>query len=303
MLAFQTTKRLRDDDSDSEDDRYLKHARQIRQPHLQSPSRLPLRPSLTPSPPRMFTNIEAMTPAQSEHGDADSPDSVQSEPFILSSPTHTMDVDMDMDEEDLDIIGSPPPESPFIPASFLRPAKLNSTLFSRDNPANNTGRIPTPIYGSFYAPRGPMGGGGMAGLGYPSGGMAGGFSMDNNHLSVPTDPILQPPVMRKQIQLNQDHDRSRRMPSPISEDEDLPDTPTAFTQSQLERLSVTSHNHVSEHNMDLSEEPPPGVNTSPTRGRKRSGAFTGKGRFSMGYREDCDKCRARIPGHYSHFLP
>lgn len=25
-------------------------------------------------------------------------------------------------------------------------------------------------------------------------------------------------------------------------------------------------------------------------------------RFSMGYRQDCDKCRMRLPGHYAHIL-
>ena len=25
-----------------------------------------------------------------------------------------------------------------------------------------------------------------------------------------------------------------------------------------------------------------------------------KGRFTMGYRSDCEKCRARVPGHWAH---
>lgn len=27
-----------------------------------------------------------------------------------------------------------------------------------------------------------------------------------------------------------------------------------------------------------------------------------KRRFCMGYRDDCEKCRLRVPGHFSHFL-
>jgi hypothetical protein len=95
------------------------------------------------------------------------------------------------------------------------------------------------------------------------------------------------------------------MPSPISEDEDLPDTPTALTQSQLERLRVTPIVETMdvENYGDTYIDPPPGAVTTPTRGRKRSGALSGKGRFLMGYRDDCEKCRQRVPGHYSHFLP
>ena len=92
------------------------------------------------------------------------------------------------------------------------------------------------------------------------------------------------------------------MPSPISEDDDIPDTPTSFAQSQLSRLSVTSNMDLASISEDSDMAPPPGVNTAPAKGRKRSGALSGKGRFSMGYREDCEKCRLRVPGHYSHFL-
>lgn len=245
----------------------------------------------------MVPNLEAMTPTTpSEYSEANSPASIHDDPDHPSSPHNNLDIDMDMDEDDLEMVASPPLDSTFVP--FLRPAKLNSDLFSRDSSVNNTGRMPTPIYPNFHA-------GGMGGLGYPSSGMAGGISISNGYLGIPNNPIIQ--HARKQPQA--DEDRGRRMPSPISEYEDIPDTPTALTQSQLSRLSVTSSNPASEH-MDLEATrsgetemaPPPGVSTTPTRGRKRSGAFTGKGRFSMGYRDDCEKCRQRVPGHYSHFL-
>ena len=206
-----------------------------------------------------------------------------------------LDMDLDMDEDDLEMVASPPLESSFVP--FLRPAKLNSDLFSRDPNSNNTGRMPTPIYPSFQT-------GSMAGLGYPSSGMAGGVSVNNGYLGVPSNPPTQrTPTPRKQSQV--DYDRARRMPSPISEDEDIPDTPTALTQSQLSRLSVTSNSyndHMDFEDAGAGTAPAPGAFATPTRGRKRSGAFTGKARFSMGYRDDCDKCRQKVPGHYSHFL-
>ncbi|KAF2019680.1 hypothetical protein BU24DRAFT_125127 [Aaosphaeria arxii CBS 175.79] len=313
MFAFQQPlKRARDDDSDSEDDRYLKKSRPFAfhgfhnvNANLSSLSNF----GNQPSPPHIMQDLGAMTPAQSEQN---SPVSVQDEQPTFSSPRQAdLDMDMDMEveeeEDDFDIIGSQPPDSPFI-SNFLRPAKLNFDSFSSiDAAANNTGRLPTPIFPTFNGPRGPMNTSLLGGVGYPSSGLAGGLSMDsgNGYLGVPQNPLLQkPPTIRKQAQV--EHDRSRRMPSPISEDEDIPDTPTALTQSQLSRLSVTSN----AERMDLESQessdglpPPPGVLTTPSRGRKRSGALSGKGRFSMGYRDDCEKCRQRVPGHYSHFLP
>ncbi|ORY14783.1 hypothetical protein BCR34DRAFT_598910 [Clohesyomyces aquaticus] len=317
-------KRAREeDDSDSEDERYMKKSRPWNiQPHHNgrahfpsSPSSFPPRPSLSPSPPRFTAHFEGMTPAPSEASDeANSPASAQHDDIEFSSPNHGIDVDMDvsMDDDDFDIIGSQPPDSPIVPFT-LRPAKLNPQIIadSASNTAVNMGRIPTPIYPTFHNQRGgPMSIAGMAGFSYPSSGMAGGLggaTDTNGYLGVPsTTTLLQAPTSRRNSQKPLDQDRSRRMPSPISEDEDIPDTPTALTQSQLSRLSVTSHHPASE-NMEIEgskddERAPPGVVTTPNKGRKRSGAFTGKGRFSMGYREDCEKCKAKVPGHYSHFL-
>jgi hypothetical protein len=254
------------------------------------PSNLPLRAS--PSPPRTVPGLVVMTPAHSDHSDADSPASLHDEPPSFSSPHHDMDYSMQMDEDEFDIVTSQPPDSPLVATNF-RPAKLNSDLFRRDPAANAADRVPTPMYPTFST-------GGMNGLGYPSSGMAGGLGMSSTFLnptSHSTSRMLPPP--RKQAN-SQDEDRSRRMPSPISEDEDIPDTPTALTQSQLSRLSVTTHYRADDEMdaiMGSSLLPPT------PRGRKRSGALLGVGRFSMGYRGDCEKCVQRVPGHYSHFLP
>jgi len=191
---------------------------------------------------------------------------------------HDIDYAMQMDEDEPEIVSSPPPDLPF--ATNFRPAKLNLDLFSRDSSSNNTGRIATPIYPSF-----------------PNSGLASGMTTSNGFLGVPpsVSPAIQTHHVRQRSQGGQE--RSIRMPSPISEDEDIPDTPTALTQSQLSRLSVT--NCHAPGCIDTEMTPP--VATA-TRGRKRSGALTGMGRFSMGYRDDCEKCRLRVPGHYSHFL-
>lgn len=95
-----------------------------------------------------------------------------------------------------------------------------------------------------------------------------------------------------------------RLPSPIDEDE--PHTPTTAAGSQLSLLTVTD--------MDVDIETPdssvPGNSTPNTvivrKQRQRSGAFISTPdaarKFSMGYRDDCDKCRRKVPGHVNHFL-
>lgn len=82
---------------------------------------------------------------------------------------------------------------------------------------------------------------------------------------------------------------AQRMPSPISEDDS--DLPTMQAESQLSQLSV--------EDMDGVEDTPA---ISPRKGRARSGAITSKKRFSMGFRDDCEKCKLKVPGHYAHFI-
>ncbi|EDU51134.1 hypothetical protein A1F94_009648 [Pyrenophora tritici-repentis] len=290
MFQMTVRKRGRDDDSDSEidEDRYIKKARPVcseqanyGQFRFQSPATFPHRPS--PSPPRLFTDIRSMTPAKSDYGGAQSPDSVSGGPVCLSRESSNMDYDMDMDEDDFDV-RSQPPESPALYSStnsFMRPAMLQSSLFNSE-PSPSNGRLPTPIHATFKR-------GGMNGLGYPMSGSAGGLRT--------SDPSMQaPPPTWKSSRQEKEEDRSRRMPSPISEDDDIPDTPTALTQSQLSRLSVSHDYMETEESSNL-------VPPITPRTRKRSGALTGMGRFSMGYRDDCEKCRQRVPGHYSHYLP
>jgi hypothetical protein len=202
-----------------------------------------------------------------------------------------MDEDMDMDEDDADV-RSQPPESPALStfgSLFMRPAMLKSSLFGSDTA--NTGRIPTPIHPTFRR-------GGLSGLSYPMSGSAGGLNTSDGADGALASRMQAPPVWN--TRQDADNDRARRMPSPISEDEDIPSTPTALTQTQLSRLSFS---HASAADQMDTETSGPSLALPPTpRGRKRSGALTGMGRFSMGYRDDCEKCRQRVPGHYSHFL-
>ncbi|KAF2444794.1 hypothetical protein P171DRAFT_443766 [Karstenula rhodostoma CBS 690.94] len=293
------TKRRRDDDSDSDDDRYLKKSRPWNiqasvswaEKHAHSTNGFSGYVSKA-SPPHVVPGLEAMTQAESEHSEADSPASIPEEPQIILSPHGGIDYAMQMDEDEPEAATSQPPDSPFV--SNFRPAKLNFGLFNNRDQAKHAPdiahRIPTPIYPTFQNT------GAMGGPAYPNSGFAGGMATTNGYLGLPSDTSNEPTVgISHRRQRSQD--RTMRMPSPISEDEDIPDTPTAQTQSQLSRLSVTT-NYAADL-MDMEMPPPSGT---PTRGRKRSGALTGMGRFSMGYRDDCEKCRLRVPGHYSHFL-
>jgi hypothetical protein len=222
-----------------------------------------------------------MTPAQSEY--SGSPDLPWGGPVRASQEN---DYDMDMDEDDFDIT-SQPAQSPNTSNLFARPAMLNASLFGTD-PAHANGRIPTPMHSTFKR-------GGMNGLGYPTSGSAGGFgATSNSGFSVPT---LQAPTSRKTNKQEPKDDRSRRMPSPISEDEDIPDTPTAITESRLSRLSVSQADQMDMEMSPTALAPPPTPRT-----RKRSGALTGQGRYIMGFRADCEKCQQRVPGHYAHFV-
>lgn len=299
MFTFQPTsgKRTREDDSDSdfEDDRYMKKSRPTCNNHISnvypSPSSLPFRPSFPPSPPRVAGDHVGTTPAHCGFGWSNSPDSMISPGFPAPSQSNSMDFDMDMDEE-ADDVRSQPPESPALSSfgsMFMRPAMLQTSLAGPET--TNTGRMPTPIRPTFRRS-------GMNGLTYPLSGSAGSLNSTNSHFGASTSSAQTPPIWNPNRQ-GAEHDRRHRMPSPISEDEDIPDTPTALTQSQLSRLSFSQSNSTDQMDTESSTSPlaPP-----PSRGRKRSGALTGMGRFSMGYRDDCEKCRQRVPGHYSHFL-
>lgn len=98
--------------------------------------------------------------------------------------------------------------------------------------------------------------------------------------------------------------QGRRLPSPISEDE--ASSPSLLLQG------------LSDVQMEVIEDPPEEPKPLPKRGHFRSkhslrnwggfglgpelGGVGIKKGFSMGYRSDCEKCRLRVPGHFSHVV-
>jgi hypothetical protein len=199
----------------------------------------------------------------------------------LPAPADLLDADMGMGmgmDDEVAIVGSASPPSPYQTQTWLRPAKLNSPGL---HDQLSGGRIPTPIHSNFF-------------IGAPPPPRASTWAPDGS-----SEAMLAPPRQRPHLSTN-----DYRMPSPISED--YVDTPTDITSSQLSRLSFTG-----EDTMELDASAPSDpVPDTPTRtGRARSGAISAistgleKKKFVVGYREDCEKCRARMPGHWAHFLP
>jgi len=285
MFAFQTmpAKRQRDDESDSDldDERHVKKSRP-RYNHPFNPT-----PSFPPLSSTSFANNPPITPTPSEHGLAACASAPNAGGHALRShsPGSGMDSDTAMEEYDSEA-PSQLPESPLMDASqdLMHPARLRPS-----DTVNHTGRVSTPMHPAFK--RGAIHRGHAINASFEA-------THENNGRLYPHGPSTQLPPAGNALAREADDEGGRRMPSPISEDEDIPDTPTEFTQSQLSRLSFSNANATDD--MDTSS-PSLGLAPAP-RGRKRSGALTGVGRFTMGYRDDCEKCRQRIPGHYSHFL-
>jgi hypothetical protein len=235
-------------------------------------------PQPPPPPLSAFELTEADSPPTG-------PSSVNSPASFMSLPgppeIETADADINMDEE-VSIVGSNSPPSPYQQQTWLRPAKLNSPNVHENF---SGGRIPTPIHSNFV-------------IGVPP---RTAIAQSNNMLqdeeawSSRLTPIRQRPHL-----MENDH----RMPSPISED--YIDATTDITSSQLSRLSFNGEDNME---MDIPAHSDAVVPDTPTRtGRARSGAITAGGgqekkRFVVGYRDDCDKCRAKVAGHWAHFLP
>ncbi|KAF2133608.1 hypothetical protein P153DRAFT_373190 [Dothidotthia symphoricarpi CBS 119687] len=279
-MNMNTKRRREEEEGEFGDDFSFKRFRSVDQSSF---SNKPFLPSHTPSPSTIVTDLQAITPAPSEC--ANSPERFLDGPTRQYSQTDT-DMDMDMDDDEADTRSQPTEDSPFGGNSFMRPPMLNTSLSAPS--MHNTSRIPTPIYPNFHRA-------GMNGLGFPN----------NNNNSPPSThppPHAQPAWQAARHDL--DDDRTRRMPSPISEDEDLAGSPIELTQSQLSRLSVSFDDmDTATDAVETCSPPAAAAPPTPRSGRKRSGALTGSGRLVMGYREDCEKCRLRVPGHYSHFLP
>lgn len=148
---------------------------------------------------------------------------------------------------------------------------LSPGSFHNDAPSSLSGRIPTPIHSSF----GPR--------------------IRDSESWRGLDPIDDETLVDR-------FRRGRRLPSPISEGEPSPSTIIGgFEDMQMEV----------DHSMsqEMERETPTKKGHHRSKHSVRAWVSTAEERapvmkrsFSMGYRADCEKCRQRVPGHFSHII-
>ena len=150
------------------------------------------------------------------------------------------------------------------------------------SPASAPARLPTPIFGSFFL--------------HPA------SAQNHNEMKMDgvdaSDPTSQYRFLER-----------RCLPSPIREVEDGLLSPMSAAGEVVDRLDIRHAPCVMEldDNQARPSSPNEGGNRQ-RRGRSRSRRADGKDRaegkpvLSMGYRADCEKCRAKVPGHYSHVI-
>ena len=303
----------------------------------QKPRSLPFRSSPTSKHTLLFsqstrstpTPIPAtLTPAESSEDDDyfSSTRRTSQHKSLAYQATQTMQVDYDPDlDSDLDMADSQPPESPVWTKGDSSPTVSPTTCPTLRAPRllpNERTRIPTPIYGYF-----PLLEPSAMAISAP-------FSRNATITTTFATQSNNPTSQNQPFFLNR-----RSLPSPISEDEAM-DSPTTMTGSMLHRLNMNHHafpkpspaskEQISD-SMDINEPTPASspsedaMAETPMSFRHqtqnetirdaRRGAVTnlntlsqthqqqhGKMTLSMGFRADCEKCRERVPGHWSHVL-
>ena len=238
-----------------------------------------------------------------------------------------MQVDLDPDS-DLDMADSQPPDSPVWTKGDSSPMLSPTTRpsFRASHLPNEKTRIPTPIYGHFSL-QDPL----KIAMSAASDSTFPYNSSTKNSLSI-----------QSSVSASQAHPlffNRRSLPSPISEDESM-ESPTTMTGTMLHRLNM-NHNTFpkpspafedknsnameineptpanSPSECTMAEAPTPFHHASQNQNIRdsRRGAIAhinaiplthqqprGKTVLSMGFRADCEKCRERVPGHWSHVL-
>jgi hypothetical protein len=295
FFSIPSKKRPRDEDDDqvvqSHEPKvwtsvYIPRVNLLRLPQRATHS-LPFRLSPTSKHTRFFSQskrskpkplfTQTLTPADSE--EEFSPPfstikgaSTQAHPEGLEI-NDAQDLDMDM----MDIALSPHREhsedmamvSPSASPRTLLPQQIEMKCLQD---AGSTGRLPTPIYGHFQ-------------------------QIPQQHLThtIPEAVTAStPPRSEKDIEYEQ-YLRSRRLPSPISEDEAM-DFPAAPKNSPLETSAPVETRNP--------EPQPRGLRTPARMAQPLTGESPPKGKimFSMGFRADCEMCRNRVPGHSNHIF-
>ncbi|MCJ1477162.1 hypothetical protein MMC13_005833 [Lambiella insularis] len=276
------------------------------------PRTLPFRTSPTTkhtslfSQSRQLPRAPVLTPAESSEDDSDSAYSSRGHklPSHLLTASLTPADNFDLEMEDSQALGSPlwsPRRLPGSPANSptcrITPSLASRAVSQVQQLSISSTRIPTPIYGYFQV------------------------SPQDATMSTPTSTTSSEPIPKLTTLHEDQHDifmRRRRLPSPISEDEDM-ESPTTMTGCMLRKLDMsatTAPHYLTDVDMMTPVTPDANLFLGSGWRDKRRGAIDGRVKdikevecgtqgkvvFSMGFRADCDKCKSRVPGHYSHVL-
>lgn len=176
-------------------------------------------------------------------------------------------------DSDIDMGGCQPPASP-APLNSQAASFANVPYISSQESQNifSGGRIPTPRWGHFRC-------------------------IDTS-IDMIDAPIMTEIPSATHLEPGYVHKQRRRLPSPISEDESMlfsaiTVSPSGVTKEMMNRLDERLDDSYSPTE-DIPRVRPPAEATSI---QTRS-----KVKLLMGYRADCEKCRARVPGHYNHVI-
>ncbi|KAI9757292.1 MAG: hypothetical protein M4579_003503 [Chaenotheca gracillima] len=289
-VPFNARKRQRDPQDEVENLEWLAEAEhKKRRSSLTTGSTSLLKSGYVPA---SFSTTSTLTPADSDDEGAPSFRPTSHRPSFTSIQTRSLAIPPSPHDErsyspDLDMPDlSPIYTRHFTSTTLLSPLKRSSLVEER---------LPTPMFGSFPT----------------SSSSTRQTKRDTSEHSENDDPSLSSEtsevVHRRQVQ-------HRRLPSPISErDDPLSPMDTSEAGEMMGRLEVRnrtngSHSRRSDSAMDFERSQSDDRDTSreSERGRARYRPDVEKRTkpvLTMGFRADCEKCRARVPGHYSHVLP
>ncbi|KAI9729336.1 MAG: hypothetical protein M1835_003637 [Candelina submexicana] len=271
--------------------------------HPQKPRTLPFRTSpaskhshlFSDAPRWTISNPPTITPADSDNDEPIAAYPSSSPPTrnqCSSDPSsvHFSSSLVPSSLEDQDMTDSPPRQTwasatTILSGQRLTPPETTHLSPHTTNPAN-AGRVPTPVYGHFNIVPLPTGGSDV--------------SMESD-----TEDFISIANSSPQQRWDMENKRRRRrLPSPISEDDDTLQSPTAVAGSMFGRMDVgEAHEGAEGEEEDVKHSK---VGDEKDKGVWKQGGSRGEGfgktTLSMGYRADCEKCRNRVAGHYSHVL-
>lgn len=203
--------------------------------------------------------------------------------YGLKHPPPSPNDPHDNNDDDMDMVDAHPSVSPprregldMTAATPPRPGTINvswETPPRESQEAAHAGRVPTPRYGHFRSKDIRM---------------DLGDAVDNDSLDGPISSKLE----RHHRALL----RYRRLPSPIGEDFSMMSS-SAVTEVPLESL-----NRPNLQGRDATLLERTGIQTDSTWSNRSRTSTPGKTMLHMGFRADCEKCRARVPGHYNHVI-